>query len=118
MRQWGLSPLWRERHSRMKALEIRRHTMRTKPGQHVSQAGVTLARREGERIGPFDLVVTSAVPRAFETAIAMGFAVDRQEGLISSYGQYVEDEFPWPQSFAAYAAEAQKGGTVSRYMDR
>ena len=32
----------------MRYLEVRRHTMRTKPGEHLSQAGVDLARRVGE----------------------------------------------------------------------
>jgi broad specificity phosphatase PhoE len=102
----------------MKILEIRRHTTRENSGQHISQAGVTLARRVGEGIGPFDRVVTSTVPRAFETAIAMGFAVDEQEELISTYGQDVENEVPWPQTFAGYAATARAGGAVKRYMDR
>ncbi|MBZ0278386.1 MAG: hypothetical protein K8I60_19725, partial [Anaerolineae bacterium] len=62
----------------MRYLEMRRHTIRIKPGQHLSQAGVTLARRVGETIGPFDRVITSTIPRAYETAIAMGFAVDEQ----------------------------------------
>ncbi len=62
----------------MKHLEIRRHTMRHKPGKHLTQAGVTLARHVGAGMGPFARVVTSDVPRAFETAIAMGFAVDEQ----------------------------------------
>ena len=102
----------------MKILEIRRHTMRTKPGQHLSQEGVSLARRVGDEVGPFDRVVTSTVPRAFETAIAMGFAVDAQEELIAPYGQDVEDEFPWPQPFSGYAEEALRGGAVTHLVKR
>ena len=102
----------------MKTLEIRRHTMRTKPGQHLSQEGVSLARRIGDEIGPFDRVVTSSVPRAFETAIAMGFAVDAQEELIAAYGQDVEDEFPWPQPFSGYAEETLRGGAVTHFVKR
>ncbi|MCS7061673.1 MAG: histidine phosphatase family protein [Anaerolineae bacterium] len=62
----------------MKYLEIRRHTMRQKPGKHLTQAGVSLARQVGASMGPFTKVITSDVVRAFETAIAMGFAVDEQ----------------------------------------
>lgn len=29
------------------------------PGRHLNQAGVSLARRAGETIGPFDRVITS-----------------------------------------------------------
>ncbi len=73
----------------MKFIEDRRHTMRTKPGQDLSQAGVALARRTGEKLGPFEHVATSTVPRAFQTAIAMGFAVDsyREGALISQDGR-------------------------------
>lgn len=52
--------------------------MRTKPGPHLSHAGVDLARSVGEGMGAFDVVVTSTAARAYETAIAMGFAVDEQ----------------------------------------
>src|SRR4051794_10783960 len=55
--------------TQMRYLEVRRHTMRTKPGEHLSQAGVDLARRVGEGMGHFDRVVSTLAPRAFETAI-------------------------------------------------
>ena len=99
----------------MKTIEIRRHSIRSKPGDHLSQAGVTLARRIGENIGPFERVVTSTLPRAFETAIAMGFAVDEQVELMSTYGPYVEAEVPWPQSFAAYAKAVKRGNATAKY---
>jgi len=70
----------------MKIIEIRRHSIRSKPGEHLSQQGVTLARLVGENLGPFDKVITSTLPRAFETAIAMGFAVDEQLELLGSTG--------------------------------
>jgi broad specificity phosphatase PhoE len=62
----------------MKALEIRRHslTKRDRGGSQLSQDGVELARRIGENMGPFARVVATVSPRARETAIAMGFAVD------------------------------------------
>ncbi len=60
-------------------LEIRRHSHRKSgSGSQLSQAGVDLARRVGDRCGPYAEVVTSVLPRARETAIAMGFAVDRE----------------------------------------
>ncbi|MDQ2741632.1 MAG: hypothetical protein M3Z66_04960, partial [Chloroflexota bacterium] len=60
--------------------------MRVKPGRHLSQAGVDLARRTGNQMGPFDRVITSTVARAYETAIAMGFAVDQQDDRLRSFG--------------------------------
>ena len=99
----------------MKTIEIRRHSIRSKPGEHLDQSGVTLARLVGENLGPFDRVVTSTLARAFETAIAMGFAVDAQIELMSSYGDDVEREVPWPQPFAAYARAFLTDGAAKRY---
>jgi hypothetical protein len=62
-------------------LEVRRHSMTRKGatlgrGSQLSQEGVALARVVGECLGQFAYVVASASPRAIETAIAMGLAVD------------------------------------------
>lgn len=60
-------------------LEIRRHSLRKNTGgSQLSQAGVELARKLGDSMGPFAVVATSVVPRARETALAMGFAVDQE----------------------------------------
>ena len=74
-------------------IDHRRHSMRTKPGRHLSQAGVDLARRVGEGMTAFDKVYTSTVPRAFETGIAMGYAVDRQVELLASMPSDAEISF-------------------------
>lgn len=102
----------------MKKLEIRRHSIRHQPGDHLNQTGVTLARRVGQNLGPFDLVVTSTLPRAFETAIAMGFAVDEQIELMSTYGNDVGREAPWPLSLAGYAEVVSQGGAAARYANQ
>ncbi|RPJ26265.1 MAG: phosphoglycerate mutase family protein [Chloroflexi bacterium] len=84
----------------------------------MNQSGVTLARLVGENLGPFDRVVTSTLPRAFETAIAMGFVVDEQVELMSTYGDGVEREVPWPQSFMAYAKAVKQNGAAARYASQ
>ena len=99
----------------MKTIEIRRHSIRSQPGVHLNQQGVTLARLVGENLGPFDRVVTSTLPRAFETAIAMGFAVDEQNEVMSTYGTAVEREAPWPLSCAGYAEVVKSGGAAAQY---
>ena len=102
----------------MKTLEIRRHSIRSQPGDHLNQTGVALARLVGQNIGPFDRVATSALPRAFETAIAMGFAVDEQSELMGSYGSSVERELPWPQPFDTYAEFVKRGGAAAKYAQK
>lgn len=102
----------------MKTIEIRRHSIRNKPGDHLNQPGVTLARLVGENLGPFDRVVTSTVPRAIETAIAMGFGVDEYNELMSTTGDAVEREAPWPLSCAGYAEVFRQGGAAARYAEQ
>jgi broad specificity phosphatase PhoE len=102
----------------MRFVEMRRHTMRVKPGQHLSQEGVTLARRVGDTIGPFSRVVTSTIPRAFETALAMGFAVYEQDEIFSILMDGVEAEVgSWEAGFAAFGAAFHQNGATRRYAD-
>src|SRR5206468_2537395 len=77
--------VYRKAHPAMRTLEIRRHSFRKQgAGSQLSQEGVDYARRLGASIGPFARVVTSVVPRARETAIAMGFAVDEEIVTLAS----------------------------------
>ena len=93
----------------MPEIEHRRHSWRVPGAKHLTQQGVDLARRTGETMGRFDLVVTSDIPRAFETAIAMGYAVDRQEEQLGKLGKGVEDEIDWELGFAEFARAYGKG---------
>jgi len=102
----------------MKTIEIRRHSIRNKPGQDLSEQGVALARLIGMDLGTFDRVVTSPVPRAVQTAHAMGFAVDQQAEIIATFGDDVEIECPWPASFSDYAAAYRRGGAIFAYARR
>lgn len=99
----------------MRTVEIRRHTMRPAGLVHISQAGVDLARRVGSGLGPFELVVTSSLPRAFETAIAMGFAVHRQDERLAMIPSEVEHKVAWNAGFAVFA-EAMLQDTVKDYI--
>ena len=98
----------------MRYLEIRRHTMRNKPGKHLSQAGVNLARQVGEKLGPFDQVITSKLPRAFETAIAMGFAVEVRYAELNTIDEAIENEIDWAAGFAEFAQIIRQGGITAR----
>jgi hypothetical protein len=93
----------------MRWLEVRRHSITKSsargPGSHLSQEGVALARLVGRSLGPFASVVTSASPRAIETA-AMGYAVDDTVDLPSGYlpGQIAHhDQWHWRHPYRGYA---------------
>ncbi|MFL5733452.1 MAG: histidine phosphatase family protein [Chloroflexia bacterium] len=102
----------------MRYLEVRRHTMRTKPGEHLSQAGVDLARRVGEGMGHFERVVSTLAPRAFETAIAMGFAVDEQSGMFPQQDDEVEGEVAWDAGYAAWGRAVGLGGAAAQFAQQ
>ncbi len=99
----------------MRTLEIRRHSHRNVPLPHLSQLGVDLARHAGEGLGHFDRVVTSTIPRAFETAIAMGYAVDEQIEQLGLMSDAVTEAIQWNAGFTAWAKAAQDSAAVARY---
>lgn len=100
----------------MRTLEVRRHTMRRKPGQHLSQDGIDLARLVGETSGPYSLVVTSPIPRAIETAIAMGFEVDETVESLAHIPKGVQRSIDgWPSPFAVVSQAVGTGGPAAKY---
>lgn len=101
----------------MRYLEVRRHSIRIKPSEHLSQEGVRLARSVGETLVPFDRVLTSTLPRAYETAIAMGFAVDEYlEDLGTDHLEKVGPEIDWNAGFAGWAQAARRGGATTEFV--
>ena len=107
----------------MRTLEVRRHSIRKDGGgSQLSQAGVDLARSLGATMGPFARVATSVVPRARETAVAMGFAVDYEiVTLISEEAMAAEfEDNQWwltPQPFVALARVVTAGGPTQLYAN-
>lgn len=65
-----------------------------------------MARAIGAGLGPFNYVLTSAAPRAVETAIAMGFAVHEIVEMPSGYVPGVvehHEQWSWPRPYLRYA---------------
>ena len=87
--------------------------MRLQPGQHLSQAGVDRARKVGAGLQDIDYVVTSDLPRAIETAIAMGYAPDRTEPALASMMD-ADQEADWTQGCEAFARAFALGGHTAR----
>ncbi len=110
----------------MGQIEIRRHSCTKKgpgrgQGSHLSADGVLLAGEIGPDLGPFDLVLTSEVPRTLETAIAMGFAVDRQFSIpedirtpvIAVLGHH--ERWSWHEPWVRFAELIHQGGPVATF---
>ena len=113
----------------MRTIEIRRHSYTKKgdgrgKGSHLSTEGVALARKVGGEIGPFNLVLTSPVPRALETAIAMGFAVNDQPEALGDLSPAVLEEvrhrerWAWEEPFVTFAHFVRQGGPTTRMGER
>lgn len=105
----------------MRWLEIRRHSLTKKGptrgrGSHLSTRGVALARAVGAQLGAFGYVVTSSSPRAIETALAMGYAVDDALDMPSGYvpGEVEHhDQWSWRQAYLTYAELISHGGGLA-----
>jgi broad specificity phosphatase PhoE len=113
----------------MRTIEIRRHAYTKKgeergKGSHLSAEGVALARKVGGETGPFDLVLTSLVPRTLETAVAMGFAVNDQLEALGDLPPAVSEEighherWAWEEPFVTFAHVARQGGPTARMGER
>jgi broad specificity phosphatase PhoE len=102
----------------MKTLEIRRHSLRNRAQPDLSEQGLVLANMVGLGMGQFDRVIASSLPRAIQTAEAMGYPVDETVELLASMGDSVDLECPWPASFAEYAAASRQNGPTTRYAQR
>lgn len=106
----------------MPTLEIRRHSIRkTDGGSQLSQEGVDLARKLGVESQSYDRVVTSVLPRARETAIAMGFAVDYELMTLAGSEVYTElQDIDWgdPNNpFPRIAALILDGGEYGTFAN-
>jgi broad specificity phosphatase PhoE len=104
----------------VRVLEHRRHSRRSPGGTHLNRAGVALARRVGSEIGPFDRVVTSPSPRAVETAVALGFAVDAELRSLLAVPSAVDERLSTnpPTSFAEYIEVVRLGGPTAEFARR
>jgi broad specificity phosphatase PhoE len=102
----------------MRLLVIRRQTMHEPEHGHLTQAGVSLARRIGTQTSRPDLVVTSPATSAHETAIAMGFTVAQQRPEFAPMEAPLRAECGWPQSLAATASVVRSDGALGVFARR
>ena len=77
----------------MKIIEHRSHSRCDTEVAHLIQPGVDLARKVGSTMDSFDYVITSPKERAYETAIAMGYAVNEVVKDLGPYNDNVKSEF-------------------------
>ena len=98
----------------MKYLEHRRHTERSPPNVHINQKGIDLAKHIAGTTVPFHYVLTSSIPRAVETALVLGYAVNRTDDLLFHYKPELLDELG-NNSFSAIAKAIDAGRYTFSY---
>lgn len=89
--------------------------MRRKPGSHLSKAGIKLARYAGSDLGPFSHVATSTIPRAIETAIAMGYEINETLELCGDLPNSVFDDVGWPRCFDSVSKSVKQSIILQNY---
>jgi len=99
----------------MRVLEVRRHSMRNKPNEHISLEGIELAQLIGLETGPFDLVVTSPIPRAVETSVAMGFAINETLPVLADLPSEIFHSSGWPAQFEQLQKNANQHDNVGSF---
>lgn len=103
---------------RTRSVEVRRHSMRCKPGAHLTSEGISLARFASRTMGTFDRVITSDLPRAVETAIAMGYRVDSRIEELGVISNEPVKATGWPQSTSRIAENAQRSWGLRSFAER
>lgn len=101
-----------------KIIEHFRHAVRSKPSPHLSESGVKTARRIGEKLGPYDLVVSSPKWRAVETAVAMGFAVHETLDFLEDIPGDVNDLVSYDAGFSAFYQGRLKHTEIQKYLEK
>jgi len=104
----------------MRYLELRRHSARVPGTDHLSLEGITLARRVGTSMGSFARVISSPSPWTYETAIAMGFAVNERYVPVQftdSEWQRLGELMPPDTPFGARCRTMQHDALARRFAD-
>lgn len=82
-------------------LEIRRHAKRNPPLANLVREGIERAKGASACHRSYARVVTSQHPRAIQTAVAMGHAVDEEDLTMASMGRLVSEAIMFGTGFAA-----------------
>lgn len=98
-------------------IEIRRHAKRTKPGANLSTEGMARARRASACDQTYVRVITSQLPHAVQTAVAMGHAVDEEDWTMASMGSLVDESINFDAGFAAIQRAIRADRAAALYAE-
>ena len=96
-------------------IQIRRHSIQGN-SKHLSNAGIKLAKLQNEN--PFDLVVTSPIQRAMETAIALGSAITETNEILGFLPENVQTITPYSAGFKAFQNSLETCSEVAQCREK
>ena len=99
----------------MRYLEVRRHAQRNATGKTLSKEGLEIAYFVGQSLPQFDLVVTSEFSWTYETAIAMGYSVDKKINAQAYEKEEGDEEVGRCASPAYYAKLIKSSSGIARW---
>lgn len=98
-------------------LEIRRHAKRTKPLANLTTDGIARAKGASACNRSYAHVVTSQLPHAVQTAVAMGHAVDEEDWTMASMGPLVSRSITLDASFADVQQAVEDDPAAALYAE-
>ena len=99
----------------MKYLEVRRHAQRNASGESLSEEGLETARHVGQTLPEFDLVITSELGWAVDTAVAMGYSIDVKLNAQAYEEDEDDEEVSRYASPADYAKVIKTSSGIARW---
>ncbi len=109
----------------MRSVELRRHSHREGGAAHLSRLGRQMAEHVGRSAPPFDRVLTSPVPRAVETAEAMGQRIDARDPALATLDASAESALgpvvTWAEvalGFVRLPPVARNGALLAEVFER
>jgi broad specificity phosphatase PhoE len=104
-------------HGTTKFLEVRRHAKRHAPLANLTNEGIARVKQASACNRSYAHVVTSPIPRAIQTAVAMGHAVDEEDWTLGSMGALVGESIIFDAGFAAIQHAIRTDRTAGLYAE-
>ncbi len=100
-----------------KTVALLRHAIRAITGKNLTQVGVNQAHAMTMQLPRPDRVISSPKPRAVQTAVAMGYAVDETFEEMAKMGADVDQDLGWTEtaSLAMLAGRLAAPGPAHAY---
>ncbi len=100
-----------------RTLEIRRHAKRNAPLANLTNEGIARAKQASACNRAYAHVVTSPIPRAIQTAVAMGHGVGEEDWTLGSMGALVSESIIFDASFASIQHAIRSNRAAGLYAE-